>query len=66
VTVAPAATMIEQLNQGVLFVPSAGKRELLATLLRDPAFERVLVSRRIEGKNSKGTGNRQKRAAHSL
>jgi ATP-dependent RNA helicase RhlE len=43
VAVTPAATTVELVDQGVLFVSSDRKREALATLLGDPAFERVLV-----------------------
>jgi len=48
VTVAPAATTAERVEQGVIFVPSERKRDLLATMLRDPAFERVLVFTRTK------------------
>jgi ATP-dependent RNA helicase RhlE len=48
VVVAPAATTVERLEQGVVFVPSEQKRDLLATLLRDPAFARVLVFTRTK------------------
>jgi ATP-dependent RNA helicase RhlE len=41
--VAPAATTAERIDQEVVFVPSDQKRDLLATLLRDPVFARVLV-----------------------
>jgi ATP-dependent RNA helicase RhlE len=43
VAVTPAATTVELVDQGVLFVSSDRKREALAALLGDPAFERVLV-----------------------
>jgi ATP-dependent RNA helicase RhlE len=46
--VAPAATTVERIDQGVVFVPSERKRELLVTLLRDPAFARVLVFTRTK------------------
>ena len=46
--VAPAATTVERVEQGVVFVPSDRKRDLLATLLRDPAFARVLVFTRTK------------------
>jgi ATP-dependent RNA helicase RhlE len=48
VAVTPAATTVELVDQGVLFVPSDQKRDALATLLRDPAFERVLVFTRTK------------------
>jgi ATP-dependent RNA helicase RhlE len=46
--VAPAATTAERIDQGVIFVPSERKRDLLSTLLRDPAFARVLVFTRTK------------------
>ena len=48
VAVAPAATTVELVDQGVVFVASAEKRELLATLLGDPALARVLVFTRTK------------------
>jgi len=48
VAVAPAATTVERVEQRVVFVASAEKRELLATLLRDPTFARVLVFTRTK------------------
>jgi len=48
VVVAPAATTPERVEQGVVFVPSDRKRDLLATLLRDPVFARVLVFTRTK------------------
>ena len=48
IVVAPAATTVERVDQGVVFVPSERKRDLLATLLRDPAFARVLVFTRTK------------------
>jgi ATP-dependent RNA helicase RhlE len=48
VAVTPAATTVELVDQGVLFVSSDRKREALATLLGDPAFERVLVFTRTK------------------
>src|SRR5438552_8898645 len=48
VVVAPAATPVERVEQGVVFVPGDRKRDLLATLLRDPVFERVLVFTRTK------------------
>ncbi|HXC29328.1 MAG TPA: DEAD/DEAH box helicase [Stellaceae bacterium] len=48
VVVTPAATTVERIDQGVVFVPSERKRDLLATMLRDPAFARVLVFTRTK------------------
>jgi len=48
VVVAPAATTVERVDQGVVFVPSDRKRDLLAMMLRDPAFARVLVFTRTK------------------
>src|SRR5207248_426007 len=48
VVVTPAATTVERVAQEVVFVPSDRKRDLLATLLRDPAFARVLVFTRTK------------------
>ena len=48
VVVTPAATTVERIDQRVVFVPSEGKRELLTTLLRDPALARVLVFTRTK------------------
>ena len=48
VAIAPVATTADRVDQGVLFVASAGKRELLTTLLRSPALERVLVFTRTK------------------
>ncbi len=48
VAVAPTATTVELVEQRVVFVESAAKRELLATLLRDPLFARVLVFTRTK------------------
>jgi ATP-dependent RNA helicase RhlE len=48
VTVAPSATTVESVEQGVMFVASERKRDLLATLLADPRFERVLVFTRTK------------------
>jgi ATP-dependent RNA helicase RhlE len=47
VVVAPATT-VERVEQGVVFVPSDRKRDLLATLLRDPVLARVLVFTRTK------------------
>ncbi|HTV26986.1 MAG TPA: DEAD/DEAH box helicase [Xanthobacteraceae bacterium] len=48
VVIAPAATTAERIDQGVVFVPSERKRDLLVTMLRDPAFARVLVFTRTK------------------
>jgi ATP-dependent RNA helicase RhlE len=48
VAVTPAATTVELVDQGVVFVSSDRKRQLLTTLLRDPALERVLVFTRTK------------------
>jgi len=48
VVVAPAATTVERVEQRVVFVPSDRKRDLLAALLHDPAFARVLVFTRTK------------------
>jgi ATP-dependent RNA helicase RhlE len=48
VAVTPAATTVELVDQGVVFVSSDRKREFLATLLSDPALERVLVFTRTK------------------
>jgi ATP-dependent RNA helicase RhlE len=48
VTVTPSATTVELVDQGVVFVSSDRKRELLAALLGDPALERVLVFTRTK------------------
>jgi ATP-dependent RNA helicase RhlE len=48
VVVAPSATTAERVEQRVVFVSSDRKRELLATLLRDPVFARVLVFTRTK------------------
>jgi ATP-dependent RNA helicase RhlE len=48
VVVAPAATTVERVEQEVIFVPSDRKRDLLATLLYDPVFARVLVFTRTK------------------
>ena len=44
----PAATTVELVYQGVIFIPSTEKRELLAKLLRDPALVRLLVFTRTK------------------
>ncbi|MBV8091598.1 MAG: DEAD/DEAH box helicase [Alphaproteobacteria bacterium] len=48
VVVAPSSTTVERVEQGVIFVSSDRKRGLLATLLRDPVFARVLVFTRTK------------------
>jgi len=48
IVITPAATTVERVDQGVVFVPSDRKRDLLATMLRDPAFARVLVFTRTK------------------
>jgi ATP-dependent RNA helicase RhlE len=48
VAVAPVATTVERVEQRVMFVASAHKPALLATVLRDPAIERVLVFTRTK------------------
>ncbi|HEV2186893.1 MAG TPA: DEAD/DEAH box helicase [Stellaceae bacterium] len=48
VVVTPAATTVERIDQRVLFVPGERKRDLLAAMLRDPAFARVLVFTRTK------------------
>jgi ATP-dependent RNA helicase RhlE len=48
VVVAPSATTAERVEQRVVFVSSDRKRDLLATLLRDPVFARVLVFTRTK------------------
>jgi ATP-dependent RNA helicase RhlE len=48
VFVTPSATTVERVAQTVVFVPSERKRDLLATLLRDPDFARVLVFTRTK------------------
>jgi ATP-dependent RNA helicase RhlE len=48
VAVTPVATTAERVTQGVMFVPVSAKQHLLATILRDPAIERVLVFSRTK------------------
>ena len=48
VAVTPVATTVERVEQRVMFVPAAQKQALLATVLRDPAIERVLVFTRTK------------------
>ncbi|HEV2100028.1 MAG TPA: helicase-related protein, partial [Stellaceae bacterium] len=48
VAVTPTATTVDLVDQGVVFVATAEKRELLATLLGDPSLARVLVFTRTK------------------
>jgi ATP-dependent RNA helicase RhlE len=48
VIVAPSATTVERVEQGVVFVSSDRKRDLLARLLNDPVLARVLVFTRTK------------------
>jgi ATP-dependent RNA helicase RhlE len=48
IAVAPAATTAERVAQSVIPVSADRKRDLLATLLRDPSFRRVLVFTRTK------------------
>ena len=48
VVVTPAATTVERIDQRVIFVPRERKPALLASMLDDPAFERVLVFTRTK------------------
>ncbi|HEX7970306.1 MAG TPA: DEAD/DEAH box helicase [Stellaceae bacterium] len=48
VEVTPAATTVERIEQRVLFVETANKRALLATVLKDPAITRALVFTRTK------------------
>ncbi len=48
VAVAPAATTAERVAQSVILVSADRKRDLLAALLRDPDFRRVLVFTRTK------------------
>jgi ATP-dependent RNA helicase RhlE len=48
IAVAPAATAAERIAQSVILIPTERKRELLAALLRDPDFRRVLVFTRTK------------------
>jgi ATP-dependent RNA helicase RhlE len=48
VAVAPVATTVERVEQSVLHVAASRKPALLATLLRDPDIERVLVFTRTK------------------
>jgi ATP-dependent RNA helicase RhlE len=52
VEVTPSATTVEKVEQRVFFVETANKRALLAQVLKDPAFNRVIVfSRTKHGAN---------------
>jgi len=48
VVVTPAATTVDSVQQGVIFVPSDRKRELLSKFLGDPSLSRVLVFTRTK------------------
>lgn len=48
VAVTPVATTAERVTQGVMFVPTAAKQNLLHAVLRDPAIERVLIFTRTK------------------
>lgn len=48
VAVTPAATPVDRIEQKVVFVSADRKRQLLAGMLRDPAFGRVLVFTRTK------------------
>ncbi len=48
VEVTPAATTVERIEQQVLFVDSANKRALLASILKDPGITRALVFTRTK------------------
>jgi len=48
VAATPVATTAERVDQRVVLVPTERKRDLLATLLRDPALTRVLVFTRTK------------------
>jgi ATP-dependent RNA helicase RhlE len=48
IAVAPAATTAERVAQSVILVSADRKRDLLAALLRDPSFRRVLVFTRTK------------------
>jgi ATP-dependent RNA helicase RhlE len=48
VSVAPAATTAERVEQSVMFVSSAQKQPLLETILRDSGMQRVLVFTRTK------------------
>ncbi len=48
IQVAPVATTAEKIEQHVLMVPKAKKKDLLAHVLKDPAIKRVLVFTRTK------------------
>ncbi len=48
IQVAPVSTTAEKIEQHVLMVPKARKKDLLAHVLRDPAIKRVLVFTRTK------------------
>ncbi len=48
VSVTPAATTVEKVNQRVLFVEQSRKRALLSELFDDPGFKRVIVFTRTK------------------
>jgi ATP-dependent RNA helicase RhlE len=48
VTVTPVASTVERVEQRVLFVETANKRALLASILQDPAIGRALVFTRTK------------------
>jgi len=48
VSVAPVATTVEKVSQRVLFVESAGKRDLLTELMQDVSVERAIVFTRTK------------------
>lgn len=48
VEIAPQATPIDRIKQSIYHVPSAGKRALLDTILKDPAMSRVIVFARTK------------------
>jgi ATP-dependent RNA helicase RhlE len=48
VSVTPQATMVEKINQRLIFVEGAHKRELLAELFEDPKLSRAIVFTRTK------------------
>ncbi|MGH7152985.1 MAG: DEAD/DEAH box helicase [Acetobacteraceae bacterium] len=48
VAVTPVASTVERVEQGVMFVPAAGKPATLRAVLRDPAIARALVFTRTK------------------
>jgi ATP-dependent RNA helicase RhlE len=48
IEVTPESSTVELVNQGVILVPSTGKRALLAELLSKPEFSRVIVFARTK------------------